>query len=241
MIIPKPKHYFQATYPILEEGEESIWYRHPEHPLSCNQLGMVVFDDGISWNFNRRGQYRYNLKGKRNVFNLGSEEKVIYECLTGISHKGKSFLYKDANPYNRTFENLLPYKTISTDELIDANDRWREFLNASVDYMNSRKPLIEKRGIDPANYWSLMELPEWLTKLWAKGKPMPKSNIRKQADQARPARPGGYVVNPWKIEKAALIHKLSDEGLSQKKIAKIVGLKTNSGVVHWLKKYPKQK
>lgn len=241
MIIPKPKHYFEATYPVLEEGEEIIWYRHPEHPLSCNQLGMVFFDDDIVWCFGRRNQYRYNVKGNPKFFILGSEERVICECLTGISYKGKAFLYKDGNPYNKTLENLLPYKSINTDELKDANNRWREFVNASVDYMNSRKPLIEKRGIDPAEYWSLMELPDWLIKRWSKGTPMPKSRIRKKSEQERPPRPGGYVVNPWKLEKAALIHKLHDEGLSQKRIAELVGLKSNSGVVHWLKKYPKQK
>lgn len=238
MIIKPANHYFEATYPVLEDHEEIIWFRHPKHPVQCNQVGMIVFDDDVNWAFNGRDQYRYWTDRKGNSKVLGSPERVVSECYTGISHKSQSFLYRDGNPYNRTYQNLIPYRVINTAELKEANYKWKAFLKASVDYMNTRTPVLEKRGIVPAEYWALMELPDWLTKVWARGQEMPKTKLKKMKERDRPPRSAPYVIKPWKLERAALIHKLRKEGKTQMEIAHIVGLRTNSAVSHWLKNYP---
>lgn len=238
MIIRPALHYFEATYPTLEDGEETIWYRHFKHPVSCNQLGMIVFDEGIGWTYNGRDQYRFWGKDKqaKTALVLGSAERVVCECITGFSHKNQAFLYKDGNPYNRTFDNLLPYRVINTEELWEANCRWKAFVNATVDYMNSRTPLLLKRGIIPADYWALMELPEWLTKVWTKEQKTPQPKRKKGT---RVANPYGtpYKINEWKYERMEEILRLRSEGKSLKRIATHFGLNSGSSITYWIKKY----
>jgi hypothetical protein len=238
MIILPATHYFEATYPKLEEGEEVIWFRHFKHPVMCNQLGMIVFDDNVGWTYNGRDQYRYWGEGRqcRTSIVLGSAERVVCECISGFSHKSQAFLYKDGNPYNKTFENLLPYRVINTEELKEANVKWKAFLKASVDYMNSRTPLLEKRGIVPEEYWALMQLPEWLTKVWSKNQEFPQP---KKKRGMRKANPYGtpYKINEWKHERMKDILKFRAEGKTLKEIATLFNLTSGSAIGHWIKKY----
>ena len=238
MIILPATHYFEATYPMLEEGEEVIWYKHFKHPVMCNQLGMIVFDDNVGWTYNGRDQYRYWGADRqcRTSIVLGSAERVVCECISGFSHKNQAFLYKDGNPYNKTFENLLPYRVINTAELREANFKWKAFINASVDYMNSRTPLLLKRGIVPEDYWGLMNLPEWLTKVWNKDQEMPQPKTKRGV---RVKDPYGtpYKINEWKHERMEDIIKLRAEGKSLKQIATIFNLSSGSAIGHWIKKY----
>jgi hypothetical protein len=237
MIVQPANHYFEATYPRLEEGEEIIWFRHFKHPVMCNQLGMIVFDDEVGWTYNGRDQYRYWGEGRqcRTSIVLGSPERVVMECYTGISHKSQSFLYRDGNPYNKTYQNLIPYRVINTQELRDANFKWKAFLKSSVDYMNNRTPVLEKRGIVPAEYWALMQLPEWLIKVWSKSEEMPtpkKRGVRVKNPYEKP-----YKVNEWKVERMEEILRLKAEGKNLKQIAAHFDLNSGSAISHWIKKY----
>jgi hypothetical protein len=159
----------------------------------------------------------------------------VSECYTGISHKSQSFLYRDGNPYNKTYQNLIPYRVINTSELREANVKWKSFLKASVDYMNSRTPLLEKRGVVPAEYWALMELPEWLTKVWVREEKMPKTKIKKSREKPPYEKP--YKVNPWKVDRMEEILNLKAEGKTLKEIATHFGLNSGSAISHWIKKY----
>jgi hypothetical protein len=238
MIIRPANHYFEATYPMLEDGEEIIWYKHFKHPVMCNQVGMIVFDDSVGWTFSGRGQYRYWGENRqcRTALVLGSAERIVCECITGISYKNQAFLYKDGNPYNRTFENLLPYRVINTAELREANSKWKAFINASVEYMNSRTPVLLKRGIAPEDYWALMELPEWLTNVWSKKQEITEP---KKKRGLRVANPYGtpYKINDWKHERMEDIIKLRSEGKTLKQIATHFDLNSGSAIGHWIKKY----
>jgi len=101
--------------------------------------------------------------------------------------------------------------------------------------MNSRTPLLEKRGIIPAEYWALMELPEWLTKVWVREEKMPKPKIKKTREKPPHEKP--YRVNPWKVERMEAILKLKAEGKTLKEIATHFDLNSGSAISHWIKKY----
>jgi hypothetical protein len=238
MIILPATHYFEATYPRLEEGEETIWFRHFKHPVMCNQLGMIVFDDDAKWNFNGRDQYRHwgGSRQSRQSIVLGSAERIVCECVSGFSHKNQAFLYRDGNPYNKTFENLLPYRVINTAELWEANTKWKDFLKASVDYMNSRTPLLLKRGIVPEEYWALMTLPEWLTKVWSKNQEIPQPKNKRGARVRNPYQ-NPYKINEWKYERMEEILNLRAKGKTLKQIATHFDLSSGSAISHWIKKY----
>jgi len=110
------KTIFDAKFPTLEEHEEEIFYRHPVFPFCVNQIGIFYFDDDDAearWvTINKVwGVWRYREIGqtKKGYKNGGTRLKLAYECFTGIYHEDtKQYLPLDGNPYNLTFENIIP-------------------------------------------------------------------------------------------------------------------------------------
>jgi hypothetical protein len=167
MIIERPKHYFEAKCPVLEEHEEDYWFRHPVYPLKCNTLGIIVIDEDIDWVFTDKHGYkiRKSMKHGSSVAytSIGHSIRLAYECYTGLVTKHKKFILLDNNPYNLTFENIFAYVG-NTKESKQIFRQRREFIELTLQYMFSKKPMLDKKGISLSKYWDVAVLPQWLLK-----------------------------------------------------------------------------
>ncbi len=226
MIVKPATHLFNATCPALEEGEEEVWFRHPKWPLECNQLGIIVTDEEAHFITNGRDQY-YLMYGKKNFERhfLGTRERIIMECYHQRDYTGWQFHHRDANPYNHTEENLVGFIHRSKEmmKFVWAN---QNFLDRTIAYMNTRTAILEKRGVDPVDYWKAMELPGNYFKKWVSqsGFEPPEKNKR-----------GEYKIQKRRGEIIANIKQLKAAGKTNAEIRETLGMKGKNSLAYWLK------
>ena len=167
-------NYFDCLSPMLEDHEEEVLFKHPQHDFYCNQVGALYFPDKLKAQTRQSGQWK--IMDEQNIFYivLGIKERIVRECYDGFSYKGYSFYHKDGNPYNLTSENVIALSKGDKDNSKFRKQR-RYFIMETLNYMNSREPYIVKRGLDPMDYWETMQLPKWVMQEYRlyKGKPIP--------------------------------------------------------------------
>lgn len=230
MIFYETTNFFDAKYPTLEDHEEEILYQHPEYDIKCNQLGVLDFGEDNKYGFTSREQYKIKAPGTKGFKMLGHKERIVMECYTGFSHKGKIIYFIDGNPLNHTFKNLICISRKGPEyrELYNKN---RDFIDRSVQHMNSREPFIVKRGIEPEDYWTAMALPEWLMLEWHKSnhktsKEIPVGKIPK----------GKYIKGDTQLDLLKQIWELKKSGYSWAEMMKETGTKSRSGFSYLLQK-----
>lgn len=231
MIFYKAEHFFEAKYPTLEEHEVEIWYSHPKWDIKCNQLGVLDFNEEIlTFTYTSRDQYKIRRKGEVNTYVLGSKERIVMECYTGQDCKGFNFFHVDANPLNLTFENLVFFRNKAPG--IDYYKRQKkEFIQRTLDYMKSREPLVQKRGISPEDYWTAMELPDWLIREWRVANGLPVKERTKVLKERRQ-----YVTGAEQEMLVVRIKELRQGGASWKDIQEILEIKSKSRLKYLVKK-----
>ena len=224
MHVTPSQHLFEALCPRLEEGEQEVWFRHPELPLQTNQLGCIVFDEDVQYVTNQRDQYYLLLSQKNRIF-LGSRARLVMECYLQRDLTGMQFQPKDPNPYNLCPENLVVFGHRSKDimPLIWAKQM---FLNRTIEYMNSRTAILLKRGVDPVQYWKLMALPKYYFNKWVE-----QSEFQKPEGKKR----GSYSVGTRRMETIAIIKQMKAEKRSNEDIKQVLGIKNKSGLSYWLR------
>lgn len=231
MIFPIVNHFFDAKFPVLEDHEEEILFPHPTWPgVQANQLGAIYFDEDLyTVVIDPREQFRLRRKGESNVYCLGLREKVAMECYTGRSFKGYNFFHIDGNPLNTTFENLVFF--VNKGKGIDEyQSRKKAFIRRTLDYMKTREPLIKKRGIEPIDYWSAMNLPDWIMYHWKSENGFPVPPKRK----TYPTR--SYTTGDAQIEVIERLKELKAAGSTQQDIMEILEIKSVSRYKYLLKK-----
>lgn len=226
MIIKPATHLFDALPPKLEDGEEEIWFRHPKWPVQCNQLGVLIFDDDVQVVGNARDQYylMYGKKGHERHF-LGGRARIVMECFHQISYEGFQFHHRDTNPYNYTEENLVGFVHRSKEmmQFVWANQK---FADRTIAYMNTRTPVLQKRGIDPVQYWKMMEIPNKVFNRW----------IRQSELQPPDKEPRGkYKVEARRYKVIATIKEMKAQGKTNAEIGEVLGISSKNGLAYWLK------
>ena len=167
MIYTEAKSLFDAVPPKLEDHEEEIIYVHPALPdISCNQLGVLYFDeDKYVLLENVNGSYLRSKSNKGDKKSYGTKLRILWECYGGKLY-GKTHsphIYQiNANIYDCTRENLLLATEADKKTQAELNLRKKVFVNESI----LRLIEIEKKwtplGYSPEELWTLMALPFWL-------------------------------------------------------------------------------
>lgn len=223
MIIPKCTHFFNATYPVLEDHEEEIWYNHFQLPLKCNQLGLLIFDDDFDVQYNSiKGDY--SVKTGTSKRSLGTRQKLVWECYYGIACVGSMVMFKDANPFNLTQENLWRVESGSTFKRYNAIKN--EFTQKTFEYLSEKAKKYEERGVDIKDYIEILALPLWLEKICK----------RQLRGLAKPEK-RTYTKDPMdQLEKYRKIKLMQEAGLGRKKIAEILDCSEHS-VTYYVQKF----
>ena len=171
-------HYFNAKLPQLEPEEPIVWRRHYKFPVESNQLGILVWDeDCIIVSTRDKYKITYKEPGKPTTYyTTPSQNRLIWECFYGQILTTDWILCLDGNPYNNCINNLVKAKR-GEPLFRQAMSAKKKFLQASFEYMKSRTPFIEARGIEPHLYWAAMDLPKELTGFKAGKKEVPGEHV----------------------------------------------------------------
>lgn len=220
-------NYFDCLSPMLEDHEEEVFFKHPQHDFYCNQVGALYFPDKLKAQTRQSGQWK--IMDEQNIFYivLGIKERIVRECYDGFSYKGYSFYHKDGNPYNLTSENVIALSKGDKDNSKFRKQR-RYFIMETLKYMNSREPYIVKRGLDPMVYWEAMQLPKWVMTEYRlyKGKPLPNINGEKKK----------YMKGDDQMIVLKQIYDMKQAGISWNDIMDQLNIKSKSGFCYLLKK-----
>lgn len=162
MIVPNPKHLFEATSPVLEDHESEIHYQHPTEDIYCNQLGIVFYNEE---------KYRLlvsnagiAVKTRENV-NVGSKNRIVWECYRNQIYSGAGsphYFHMNGNVYDFTPDNLKISTELTTRERAAASAARSAFIKESVKYLKALEKKFEKRGIEIHNLYETLNLPTWL-------------------------------------------------------------------------------
>ena len=192
MIIYPAKNLFQAKFPTLEDHEEEIFYQHPTEDIKCNQLGVLYYDEDRYSTYPTasgatvREHQKFNKEGARSV---GSKIKIIWECyhqeILGI---GAHCLFLNANPLDRTKENILMISKIDPATKKEASRAKAKFISNTVDHLITLERKFEKEGISNQQLHKLLQIPNWLTCARRKykgpdAKAAGKNNLKKNASR----------------------------------------------------------
>lgn len=219
------KHFFECFPPLLNKDEEEVWFRHPILPLQCNQLGVIEYDEEV-YTCTNQSKIKMVWNGKADW--IGTREKIVMDCYEGFSHKHYIFFHRDGNLCDFRYENLVGFRS-RTEEFKQHFQARKQFWKATLDYMDSRLPFIVARGIDPKDYWKIMDLPYELYVKWEK---------HYQGEYVPPKTRGAYKTQSHK--RMQEIRKLMDTGMGSRAIAVELDLKRTT-VQYWLKKIRDEK
>jgi hypothetical protein len=209
-------HLFNQKYPTLGPDEEIEWLRHPYLPLQCNQLGLIVMDDGVVWT-SSNGCLIFEYKdehGNLNKKRASSDERIVYECYFGTISPFCWIYQKNGNPYDLRPENLVVIDR-KNPEHKELRAKKSAFLYNTAEYMASKIPMLERRGIDPEYYWDLMCLPKEVMKVYYKYMDLPQ--VEKKKINFR-------LSGEDKDYAAKKCYELREQGKTYEQIAKSMGL-----------------
>ena len=227
----KQTHWFNITLPKIKDDEEEIFWRHPVHPLQCNQIGLIYLDEGYDVRYQDGKKeviaYRPTIrtKGEYDWIEAGHPLRVMFECWWNRQVKYSAFVFRDGNPLNTTQGNLVRKGEADPQEWKMAYMETQEFRIRSLQYMRSRDVIITGRGIDPKDYWTALGVPVWLRQMYFKDNPEDVKAIR-----------GAYIKKIEATQLMQRIVKLKEKGNSLEQIRLILNLSTRKRVQYWLKK-----
>lgn len=216
---------------MIGEGEEEKFWRHPVHPIRCNQIGLLYVDEDydVKYQDGRKEvvAYRHSerQKGDYDWIEAGHPLRVMFECWAGRQVKYSAFVFADGNPLNTTQENLVRKGEVNLQKWKDAYCATADFRTRSLEYMRKKDEILHKRGVDPVNYWSSFGLPIWLKQMYFKGNVTEVKGVR-----------GPYIHKSESLELMVKILDLRESGRSHREIQEILNLSHINRVKYWLKK-----
>lgn len=219
---------FDAKLPIFEDGEEEIFYQHPEFDIKCNQLGALYLDEDVYYVvYSRYGIYvrsRENQNGKIKFRdNLGMKQKIVWECYAGRRlNSGKQFYHVNGNVLDFSYGNLAPAASSDPKAAAAMVGKKKRFIQTSVDRLLELELKYQERGIPKDELHELLQLPQWLISAREKKISPPPKRIKR----------GDYVGKASKVtpEEEALIVHLFDQGLTYGEIMLRVKFKSKSPI-----------
>lgn len=220
-------NYFDCLSPMLEDHEEEILYKHPLHDFHCNQLGAIYFPEELKAQTRQSGQFKIMDLKTQFYISLGYRERIVRECYDGFTYKNYSFYPKDGNPLNLTPENVIAIAKGNRDNVYYRKQR-RAFIIETIRHMNSREPYILKRGIDPMQYWEMLQLPKWLMQEYRiyKGKPLPTNPVEKKR----------YIKGDEQMVLLRQIYDMKQAGNSWNDMMAELNIKSRAGFAYLVKK-----
>lgn len=174
MVIPFkefPKHLFECSIPPTPE--EFIWKEHPVLPVRANNVGYVEStDENLCFESSGgRNKYGgtiqcalYRTDTETQWYNkldtqIGSLERIIYECWNEVLPKNASVVHRNFNPWDLRPENLLYFKTLNeterTHRLLDRDTFTDYTVRHMIKIKNNLRP-----GIDVNKYWKVLRIPK---------------------------------------------------------------------------------
>lgn len=221
MIVHSAKHYFEAKFPQLEEGEEEIFFDHPTEAIKCNQLGILYFDESVYALYDKAGAsvMRKIETATTPRIMLGSKPRIIWECYMGRIYMNPHFVYINGNPLDTRFDNMKLVTDLPRKEWEIYQKTKRAFIQNSVLHLLGLEQRMDKLGVDKIQLYEFLMLPNWL--LAARGR----------KDMA----PKVYVRNPFTRvrttpEEADIVEKLYRQGLTLYAIMKRMNWTTNQRI-----------
>jgi hypothetical protein len=212
-------HLFNISYPTLGEDVEDIWYRHPEFPLQCNQVGLIVVDENVHWTIsNGCLSLDYELNGERFKKRRGIlDHRLVYECYFGKLTLRDWIFYKNMNVYDLRPDNLITLRRGDPDFKY-YNKRKSDFIDNTINYMKRKSQILDKKGINPKDYWEMLSLPKDIIK-----------EFRKQMGYDEETRRGRkYFRGEERLKIAKDCYELRKTGLSFWKISEKLGLNNHT-------------
>lgn len=224
----KYKHYFEALLPVLQEEEEEVLYRHPDLPLSCNQLGAIYTDENYTINLTGVTE---NIRIHDTVANkpiyTSRKARIVLECFIQrkITERAMQVVFLDGNDQNMSYNNLKYCDDIPESMCEEAKRKRFDFKTRTAEYIVEKEKQLLDKGIDPSDYWKFFKLPEWIERHVTKKK---KSKGLNSVSTKTP--------NAKNIELMNQIVYLKSLGFSNNAIAKNLGMKSVPMVKYWLTK-----
>ena len=159
------RHVFEAKIPMLEDHEEEIIYTHPtKEGITCNQLGVLYFDESRYVLIENTNGSFLKANDKTNTSH-GTKIRLVWECYRGdvyeLSHSPHIYQI-NANIYDYTQENLLLAKEADKQTQGILNLRKKSFVNESILHLMKIEKRWAPHGFSPEELWTLMDLPFWL-------------------------------------------------------------------------------
>jgi len=194
--------HFYNFLPYLDPETPEQYYKHPIHPISINQYGILFPDEG----YEVSGPFlRVILRevGKNNGTGIGHKNKIIWECYNNLGCTGERVIPLDGNIINHLPENWTIVSALSRKDKKKAYDNAAEFLNNTVNYMKKVDSSLQKKGIDPAHYWKLLETPREILKVYNKAKGVtltPEKKYNKNGEKIYSLLEQGKNVNQISLE-----------------------------------------
>jgi hypothetical protein len=228
MIVYKANHWFDAMFPALEDGEEEIFYQHPEHDIKVNQLGVIYCDNDVFGIYDKidTSMVRHQITRK----SVGTKTRIIWECYTGEILYTPHFFFVNGNAMDTRKENMVLSGPLSAKERAPYLRTKNRFTQASVEHLMKIEDRMEKVGVDKEQLYELLLLPQWLKS--ARKKYLPPKPPKQQRKYSR-----GTPKTRTTPEEIEEVIKLFNMGLTFYAIIDRMGWKSTSRIKKIAKDY----
>jgi hypothetical protein len=158
MIVYKANHLFEAMFPSLEDGEEEVFYQHPEHDIKVNQLGVIYCDNDKYGIYDKVDTSMVREQITRR--SLGTKTRIIWECYTGQSLFTPHFFFVNGNALDTRKENMVLSGPLSAKDRQPYLRTRARFIQASVEHLMKLEDRMDK--VNKAELYDMLLLPQWL-------------------------------------------------------------------------------
>ncbi len=221
-------HYFNYLPPTIPEGEEEIFYRHPNLPFCMNQLGVIYEDDDYSVNYVKDEDIRIYCLSTNKYIATGRRARFSIECYTNqiIDKERASVVYLDGNSQNNSFHNLKLREDLTIKQIKQAKDNKDRFRELSLNYLKQVEKKLLAKGLDTNRYFKFMKLPSWMG-----------VKIHNGVEFTAGVVLSDKLPNAKNYQRMLEIVRMYEDGMTQNAIMERFGFSSRNQVRYWIQKY----